>query len=369
MARKPSRRAIGSQRGVPQGENLDGARLGNADLRGADLQEANLDGAKLGNANLSEAKLSRARLGNADLRGADLSQAVLIGANLDGADLSRANLDRAKLLMAKLNKADLSEAKLNKAGLVSADLRGATLNRAQLGNANLGSADLRNASLCDTNLSGADLTSARLDNAVFIRCNLEGVQAQYAVVDGLTLIRSCTVNKLTDFTDVGLDSARIASQIKVTLRDNIRRFYWRDWYKSHPFLQWPSKAFWTLSDYGSSTVRLICCFLVFAAIFAVIYLIPTTAPSWTPDVLTMDCEPLIANLEVVGDDSASHVSGWRLAFRAFYFSIVTMTTLGFGDMYANPNNWLGHVLLMVQVLIGYVLLGALITRLGILFNS
>ena len=46
-----------------------------------------------------------------------------------------------------------------------------------------------------------------------------------------------------------------------------------------------------------------------------------------------------------------------------------MTTLGFGDIHANPNNWIGQILLMVQVLLGYGLLGSLITRLAILFTA
>jgi hypothetical protein len=46
-----------------------------------------------------------------------------------------------------------------------------------------------------------------------------------------------------------------------------------------------------------------------------------------------------------------------------------MTTLGFGDLYALDSSYLGHVLLMLQVIFGYVILGALVTRLGILFTS
>jgi len=46
-----------------------------------------------------------------------------------------------------------------------------------------------------------------------------------------------------------------------------------------------------------------------------------------------------------------------------------MTTLGFGDMYANPNSFFGHLFLIFQVLWGYILLGALITRLSILFTA
>ncbi len=58
-----------------------------------------------------------------------------------------------------------------------------------------------------------------------------------------------------------------------------------------------------------------------------------------------------------------------VAWRGFYFSVVTMTTLGFGDLAANPLSWWGHGLLMLQVLLGYVLLGALVCRLAVLFQS
>jgi len=46
-----------------------------------------------------------------------------------------------------------------------------------------------------------------------------------------------------------------------------------------------------------------------------------------------------------------------------------MTTLGFGDMYANKGSIAGHVILAVQVILGYVLLGALVTRFAVLFTA
>ena len=50
-----------------------------------------------------------------------------------------------------------------------------------------------------------------------------------------------------------------------------------------------------------------------------------------------------------------------------------MTTLGFGDMYANAHSFVrglfGHVLLALQVLLGYVLLAALVTRFAVLFTA
>ena len=63
------------------------------------------------------------------------------------------------------------------------------------------------------------------------------------------------------------------------------------------------------------------------------------------------------------------VPHWLAPFRAIYFSIVTMTTLGFGDIYARPDSFWGHFFLTLQVLLGYFLLGALVTRLAIMFTA
>jgi hypothetical protein len=68
-----------------------------------------------------------------------------------------------------------------------------------------------------------------------------------------------------------------------------------------------------------------------------------------------------------------HLPLWHyfllVLLRPIYFSVVTMTTLGFGDMHANPVSVWGHVLLTFQVILGYVLLGALVTRFAVLFTA
>ena len=68
-----------------------------------------------------------------------------------------------------------------------------------------------------------------------------------------------------------------------------------------------------------------------------------------------------------------HLPLWHyfilLLLRPIYFSVVTMTTLGFGDMYANAQSIWGHLLLTIQVILGYVLLGALVTRFAVLFTA
>jgi hypothetical protein len=79
-------------------------------------------------------------------------------------------------------------------------------------------------------------------------------------------------------------------------------------------------------------------------------------------------------LLMIGFDSGQRgepikVSRGTALVRAVYFSVVTMTTLGFGDLYANPLRIAGHILLAIQVILGYVLLGALITRFAVLFTA
>ena len=138
---------------------------------------------------------------------------------------------------------------------------------------------------------------------------------------------------------------------------------WRDWYGDKSVVWWrrwlrqPVRVFWLMSDYGRSTGRIVATFFVLALVFAAVYYL-----------CGLVCEqPPVANLFV--DESGADVSPWLVPVRAFYFSVVTMTTLGFGDMYANSQSLWGHLLLMAQVILGYVLLGALVTRLNILFTA
>ncbi|MFL5624536.1 MAG: pentapeptide repeat-containing protein [Ktedonobacteraceae bacterium] len=308
-----------------------------------------------------------------------------IAASLQGANLNGANLKQARLKGVKLEGANLS----------SANLEGADLEGAYLNGANLTDAYLKGANLKQTNLEGACLLSAYLEGAELVESDLRDVFAQFAVVDGETLLAidlDRQINNETDFGNVGLDNARIEGRLKARLKHNIRRHHWRGY--TYRFKQWfpdqnrvidiPGKEIisskgetrlnpmWPVmivSDYGSSTTRLLLTFLSMSLLFAFLYLIPTIpAPQWAfwP---TVD-HPFVQGLDKYheGDKSVVIPVGNR-CLRALYFSIVTMTTLGFGDISAHPASAWGHILVMAQVVIGYVLLGALITRLAILFQE
>ena len=49
-------------------------------------------------------------------------------------------------------------------------------------------------------------------------------------------------------------------------------------------------------------------------------------------------------------------------FTPFYYSIVTYTTLGFGDV--TPGHWLGEVIVTLEVIAGYLTLGLLVSILA-----
>ncbi len=250
-----------------------------------------------------------------------------------------------------LQGADLWGVYLEGANLVSAHLEGAFLLSAHLERAELSFAYLGEAHLNRAHLEGAELISAHLEGADFGESS----------VDGLTLFSHCTVDCKTDFRGVGLDSCRIAEGTKYLLEYNKRRLNWEDWYrgesqkklirkmrqfKMRQLLTSPVRLFWFLSDYGRSTIRILLVFLALAIIFAVAY--------WRiPDCVMVN----------------GQVGALRNFLHALYFSVVTMTTLGFGDIAANPQSSLGQVLLMLQVFCGYFLLGAIVTRLSILFTA
>ncbi|NIP27343.1 MAG: hypothetical protein GWN67_14020 [Phycisphaerae bacterium] len=248
-------------------------------------------------------------------------------------------------------------------------LQGANLRNTHLENANLSCTHLENALLWGTHLESAnlwrtymehaELMDANLRRACFWDAKLQSADFSRAIVDGETLFtEECEVDCDTKFEAVALGNLRIYPNIKQLLEYNIRRMNWNLWYKEHFLLQWPVKLFWSFSDYGISTWRIIGWFFLLALAFAAIY---ANCACWLPP-------GIVNNLEVEPHLPLWHY-GLLVLLRPVYFSIVTMTTLGFGDMHANEESILGHVLLTFQVILGYVLLGALITRFAVLFTA
>ncbi|KKP87673.1 MAG: Pentapeptide repeat protein [Candidatus Nomurabacteria bacterium GW2011_GWC2_35_8] len=296
------------------------------------------------------------------LCGAYLENAWLWGAQLEGADLSHANLNGIRGSEINLERANLSYA-----NLVMATLYGANLKNANLQNSCLNGSDLMKASLEE-----ADFSMAQVEKVRFVKVHLERAKFRLSKVSSDTIFDRCFFDEETDFTGVGLDAALVEPRLKEALKNNTRRKQWQEWFSEGNKLQRLFKnsivrLFWWLTDYGSSMPRIIYTFIFISILFGGIY--------YTFEVQAIPgLKSIIHNLGAFSEDgNIITYSNSHIFARSMYFSIVTMTTLGFGDLHAATTGdlWgmIGYGFLSFQVILGYVLLGALITRLGILFSG
>ena len=366
--------------------HLDGADLSFARLGGAFLIDADLKGAKLEDAHLEGAFLIDADLKGAKLHDAHLEGAVLMGAHLDGADLSFAHLDGSDLGEAHLERTDLSFAHLDGAILIAADLKGAKLEDAHLDRAKLQSAHLEVADLRGAHLKGANLMDARLDWAFLFAAHIEVADLRGAHLKGAVLreshidgadFRKANIGgsdlRGTDFKGVKLsgilyDKTENYAGVRVTECFGGEGFVryandqaWLADYKSSRkgFGQNAVAWLWKItSDYGRSISRWTLVSLILAIVFACLYTpLPDCVTYWIPGFkpyahwLNMYWPQLIDNTAPPGEP----VYIWS----SLYFSIVTFTTLGFGDIVAAT--FTARILVTLEVIVGYIMLGGLIS--------
>ena len=258
------------------------------------------------------------------LRGAMLIDRDLSGLNLAGADLSRANLTRANLVGASLEGAVLFGATLDHAELLKANLRGADLTQASASGAGFGGADLEE----------ANLFNARLTGATFTQANLKGVDARTADVSGARF-RECCLHDAdcsqsvlcetdlgeSDVTGATFEGADLRRSKLSGLRGATEAVYW---------------VWWATSDCGRSFVRWGLWTATLAVVFALAYQFGELDLGGRPD-------------------------NWMTTI---YFSFVTLTTLGYGDIV--PTSATARIVALIEVVIGYMMLGGL---LGIFANK
>lgn len=301
------------------------------DLRGASLLDVELAGVELGGADLRGADLSRADLRGAHLFQADLRGTVLFAANLDGADLTGANLHGANLDTATLRGASLGAADLSSAMLTDATLDEATLSRANLSGAMLRGASLRAVSLLDAKLQGANFAHTDLRGCSLNRCDVTG--ACFDEAD----MRSAHLHRLKGYEQAQWLGADLR-EVDFAGAHMTRRFI-TDQNYIHEFRSQSATTnlvyhVWALtSDCGRSMARWITCTLVIAALFAALFMLVDVnygaSPTW---------------------------------YSPFYFSVVTLTSLGFGDVL--PVSVAAQMVATAEVCIGYLMLGGIISILS-----
>ncbi len=300
---------------------LTGCVLIGADLAGLDLSDCDLEGQDLSRADLTGARLSGARMGGALLYQAVLNDAELLACDLKGADLTeckahRAVLGHADLSEATLFGADLSGASMTEAKLVRADLRGATLRDARVRDA-----DLRGALFDKADLRGVDLGRSLVARATFTNADLRGARLR-----GLRRFeRADWVG--TDIREIDFTGGHLLHRY---IRDQNYLYEFRNQGRLQAALY---GLWWLTSDCGRSVVRWFALNALVALVFAGLYML-------------------------VDMDWGEH----RTALSPLYYSFVTLTTLGYGDVV--PASAAAQALATAEVILGYLGLGGMLSILA-----
>jgi len=288
--------------------------------------------------------LQNETLSGLDFSGADLTGAILTGANfsqadLRGANLYKTNIEKCEFLGADMTGATISESKGDYAGFGNVKLAGANLFHSSFIGSTFTRADLSGADLRTVNLKDSRLRDANLGNAAFTRANLQNCDLAGSSVAGAS------------FNDVDFQNAslkllkgyREASWIGSDIRNVdfhgaylIRRYVMDENYL-HEFRnqsRWHEILFmiWSVtSDCGRSfgrwAVFVICITLVFAFLYT-----------------------------QVDINYGPHEKSF---FTSFYFSVVTITTLGYGEI--QPISVAAKILSILEVTLGYCSLGGLLS--------
>jgi len=313
----------------PKMDGIDRIRAGEVDdLRGAWLVDADLSGVDLSGADLRGADLSRANLSGASLMLADLSEATLFEADLSGVEATGATFRKAQLTQCKAAGAGFGRADFTGANLVGGCFRGASftdatfadadVRTADLGKCRLKNAKLERADFTSADLSGADLEDAAVDHAVFNKADMRG--ASFRGVRGYPS---------ADWVGADLREADFCGAYLLRREAIDQNYLWEFRRKSRAnaavYLVWKAT-----SDCGRSVARWGLWTALIAVVFAAIY-----------SLVAID----------FGSDET-----W---LSPLYFSVVTLTTLGYGD--ALPTDVLSQTVVMIQVVIGYVMLGGLLS--------
>ena len=391
-------------------------KIQNANFEGVDLSKINLNKAELKGANFKGANLERAKLNGADLRGSNFEGAVLKNAELKKARLEPVNLKGVEIKEAKLsvenniikyavletvqyenNRKSISGSKLTSDEIKNKKLAKANFkqivlekvsfdsielidNKSTEGmeNTNLVGADLEGAHLngadfTEANMEGCSLKDARLKKAKFVNADLRESNLEGAYISGANLRDANLENsKVADVCHYkrwfGKSRYRGIKNINTAYGNSVFKEYARDqdyletfqekncWYKILYLL-------WFLS---SNCGRSLTPFSIWA--FMVVFIFGLLFSNINENSCMISIIEIVGITNITGInenfsivDCEKRKPTW---FTPFYCSIITFTTFGFGDVI--PKTRCGEILVVAEVIIGYLMLGLL---LSILINK
>ena len=349
-----------------RGALLPGASLQQATMLDANLEDATLLRASMEKAVMRGAVLDRADLQIADLRGVDLRNSMVRGTNMRGADLRGSDMKYAVMEDAILSNANLQKTDMARCQLEGALIQSANLKKSNLREANLENAILSQSILVQATLRGAALNGANVDGAI-----LHGADLFNAKIEEIRNLRYADMNTVQiteELGDADASEKNFVSAVKrydeaisayIALKNHFNKeglydkagqYYIREWstkaklqttatrldteqLRANRFIPYylptayakkesrlfrmiltaESKGKWLFNKmlyysslYGESPLRVLMTSLFVMAFYAMVY--------WITGGITPDDAAFVPTLS-----------------ESLYFSVVTFTTLGYGD--------------------------------------
>lgn len=314
------------------GSNLSQAIFGDVILYDCDMDKVNLSAC-----DLSCAKFVKVKLNNVHFGGFMAPAAKLAGSHFDSCELNNCfmqhfNLTNCMFIRSSLNNSNFHNADFSNSCLASTSFELATLDEAKLISCNLDRANLTSANLTKADLSQSSLYLTNLSNA-----KIDGVI--YTMNGLLQRLKGSTSSGKSKQHFVGcrIESAYGNEQLKKALKEEA---FVEEFACSHPKLY---KLWLVSSDCGRSIKLWLFWSLLTVNVFATIYFsLGENGFSFAEKIV-----PLA--------EQGSY-------FLYVYYSIVTFTTLGFGDI--TPITTWAMFIVVCEVTIGFIMLGLLISILA-----
>jgi len=314
QAWKRARQRLGEKADALKGINFSETDFQNRDL--ADLDLSNCDFYKV---NFTRTNLKKTIFAGADLTNAEMANAALYKADFSGAILLEANLSGADMSATSCHGADFRGANLQGVNLSEADLRGADFSFCDLSETNLTRANITGAKFQFAKLNDANVTHLNYGHYLDMGGLYYGVRGIDATYGNAIFVRDA---KDQDYIDT----------LYHALMDQAPSFT-----RSVEFFLFRA---WGLIDHGRSLAKVSFYAFIIATFYGFIYLLD----------MTYDWKIM---------DYSNSAKTW---FTPFYYSVVTYTTLGFGDVTAD--SLFGELFVISEVIMGYFTLGLLLAILA-----
>lgn len=315
------------------------------DFRSSDLRGAIFDGAlfyecDMSNVNLGGCCLSTAKFAKVNLKGVDLGGMFQLLATLKGVIFSHCDLSKLFLQNADFEGSDISmstfyDSKFYNCSFNNAIIKGVNFNSSNLWNSSFRNCTLIESTFKDAKLDGCDLSFANLRLTSFENANVYNVTHD---LDGLwKRVKEAFKGKSTP-KHIGCrcSSAYGNERFKKKITEEA---YVEEFARDNSKLY---KAWLLSSDCGRSMILWLVLSGFIILLFSTLFYLGSDSFTYNLHV-----QEMIDNKQY---------------FPFVYYSVVTFTTLGFGDI--TPITQFAMFLVICEVIIGFIMLGLLISILA-----